>query len=372
MSLRRVAQLAGVSTSTVSRVVNDYPYVAADTALIVRRTMKQLSVAAVPRRPRSAAPGGRARLVAFLVIGASGSHAAPSFEKLIRGVSDALNHRDVGLVFSFVSDPGHLPPRILDRRINGVLLHGERPVGALEARLRRLPTVWLMANRERPAWGDQVMPDSAEIGELAARYLLRRGHRRVAYLGIDGASWSLGLRALSFAKAAADAGAEVRTLTAPEDRAAAAGADDYWRDDYWRGDGAAVAARGLVKQFVRLDPRPTGLFVAEDRLLPTVDLALAAHGLRTCRAGGGATDDGAAVDVVSCNNERPYLIGLAAPPATIDIRAEAIGRRGVDQLLWRMNNTAVPERIHALVEPLLVEPARAAGRDGAPDHVWSD
>src|SRR5215475_10632847 len=40
MSMQMVAKLAGVSTSTVSRVVNDDPRVAAATAEIVRRAMK--------------------------------------------------------------------------------------------------------------------------------------------------------------------------------------------------------------------------------------------------------------------------------------------------------------------------------------------
>ena len=40
----------------------------------------------------------------------------------------------------------------------------------------------------------------------------------------------------------------------------------------------------------------------------------------------------------------------------IDIRTEAIGRRGVEQLLWRLEHPAVSERVVATVEPRLVLP----------------
>ena len=60
--------------------------------------------------------------------------------------------------------------------------------------------------------------------------------------------------------------------------------------------------------------------------------------------------------LVSCNNELPYLDRLNPPPATLDIRAESIGRRSVEQLLWRLGHSTVPERIRKLVEPSLITP----------------
>src|SRR5207244_5084459 len=122
LAIREVAQLAGVSTSTVSRVINDRPNVAADTVASVKRAIGQLSFAPSPRRcgpkPGAASPI-RTATIAFLVFGTSGSHPAPAFEKLLRGVSSASSQRDLSLIFSFVSDPSQLPPRISDRRVDG-------------------------------------------------------------------------------------------------------------------------------------------------------------------------------------------------------------------------------------------------------------
>ena len=348
MSLQQVAQLAGVSASTVSRVVNDHPAVAAGTAATVRQAMQALSFTPARRRRsngRDGRPNGthRATAIAFLVFGNSSSKAAPAFERLLHGVSTAANDNNLDLMFSSVSDPAQLPARSLGREVGGLLLHGERPAAAIQARLRTLPTVWLMANRQRPQWGDQVMPDNTVIGEIAAKYLLGRGHRRLAYLGAGGGgAWSLGLRAFAFTQVARDAGADVHAFSADEPA-----------PDYRRSDGLTAVGESLVRQLAQVAPAPTGLFVAEDRLVPAVDRALRARGLRV--------GSGGDVEIVSCNNERPHLIGLHPQPATIDIRPDAIGRRGVEQLLWRMRNPDVPERVRHLVEPALIEPDHGGG-----------
>src|SRR5437660_10374522 len=64
----------------------------------------------------------------------------------------------------------------------------------------------------------------------------------------------------------------------------------------------------------------------------------------------------AKLDLISCSNERPHFHVLHTAPPTIDIRAESIGRRGVEHLLWRLRNLDVPERIRTMVEPALVVP----------------
>jgi DNA-binding LacI/PurR family transcriptional regulator len=341
MSMQMVAKLAGVSTSTVSRVVNDDPRVAAATVEVVKRAMKQISFTPAVRRNGSRLLGGstlRAASVAFLVFGTSGQQTAPAFEQLLRGVSAASSQYNLDMIFSFVSDPSHIPPKIVQRRVDGLIIHGERPSDDVQHQLAHLPTVWLMANRLRPTWGDQVMPDNTLIGEIAAQYLIRRGHRRLAYLGVDSGWWAMDIRSLAFASRASQMGAEVQTLQAT------VGA----HEDLWQIQDLASLSDSLVSRLMQISPMPSGLFIAEDRLVPLIDAALSRRGVRV-----GAGRD---VEMVSCNNERPYLMGLSCMPATIDIRAESIGRRGVEQLVWRLRHPGVLERMRAMIEPALVEP----------------
>src|SRR5437764_14026894 len=163
MSISKVAKLAGVSSSTVSRVINNHPRVAPQTAQNVRKAMQTLDYTPSERRP-GPKPSFQSRTgaatVAFLVLGASRHRATPGFEDLLRGVSAAASRDSINLIFGHVTDIQELPGRLLGQKIDGLLLHGLAPSGELRERLRRIPTVWLMGNRQRPDWGDQVLPDA--------------------------------------------------------------------------------------------------------------------------------------------------------------------------------------------------------------------
>jgi DNA-binding LacI/PurR family transcriptional regulator len=50
-------------------------------------------------------------------------------------------------------------------------------------------------------------------------------------------------------------------------------------------------------------------------------------------------------------------MGLNPSLTTLDVRAEAIGRRAVQQLLWRMRQANESVTTKILVEPVLVEGA---------------
>src|SRR2546428_8937657 len=103
MSINKVAKLAGVSSSTVSRVINNHPRVAPDTAQNVRKAMQELNYTPSDRRP-GPKPSFRSRTgvanIAFLVLGTSRSRATPAFEFLLRGVSTGASRNDLNLIFN--------------------------------------------------------------------------------------------------------------------------------------------------------------------------------------------------------------------------------------------------------------------------------
>jgi LacI family transcriptional regulator len=336
MSISKVAKLAGVSSSTVSRVINNHPRVAPETAQSVRRAMQTLNYTPSDRRP-GPKPASRSRTtadIAFLVLGTSRQRATPAFQDLLRGVSMGASRHGLNLIFLHVSDPNRMPPRVFEQRLDEILLHGATPSEEVRERLRRTPTVWLMGNVRRPHWGDQVLPDGYEIGELAAKYLTDRGHRNLVFLNLDAGHWALRMYGHAFASTAKDMGAGVERLEQASDQSAG-----YWHD--YSGD----AVDALVQRYLALDPRPTGIFVADDMQVAMLQPALQKHGVKL---GPGE------VEIISCNNEQPYLVGLQPRPAVIDIRVESIGRRGVEQLLWRMEHPDVPERIITAIEPQVI------------------
>jgi DNA-binding LacI/PurR family transcriptional regulator len=309
--------------------------------------MEKLGYTPSDRRP-GPKPSLRTRTgaatIAFLVLGTSGNRTTPAFEGLLHGVSLGANQHDLNLVFTHVSDPEHLASRVLSGRIDGALLHGALPGKELRDRLRGVPTVWLMGNRRRPEWGDQVMPDGYEVGELAARHLLARGHKQLAFLNLDGAHWALRLYGHAFHATALDAGANCLCLEQPRDNSSG-----YWQEHSFD------AVERLARQYVAASPRPTGLFVADDMQVALLQPALQRQGVEVAPG---------KVEVVSCNNEKPYLVGLNPKPTEIDIRAISVGLRGVEQLIWRLEHPSVVERIVTTVEPFIAAPA-----NGHPDVI---
>jgi DNA-binding LacI/PurR family transcriptional regulator len=338
MSINTVAKLAGVSTSTVSRVINNHPRVAPETERNVRKAMQELGYAPSDRRP---GPNSAGRLktanksAAILMFGSTGQQVTPGFAGLLRGVSRGAAENSVDLSFHFIRDRDELPSKILDQRLDGILLHGSRPGPDVERWLRKIPTVWLMGNRRRPDWGDQVMPDSYEIGHLAAQYLVDHGHRNLAFVNMDSGFWPFRLYCQSFCAAAADLGVPVAVVEETFEPGT----------DYWQRYNPKLVAK-VVDHFMAINPRPTGIFVADDMQVAVIQPALQA---RRINLGHGQTQ------IISCNNEAPFRVGLSPRPAAIDIRVESIGQRAIEQLLWRLAHPQVVERLVSAIEPYVID-----------------
>lgn len=335
MSITKVAKLAGVSNSTVSRVINSHPRVAPETAKVVRAAMARLSYAPSDRRP-GPKPNNRSRVtstnIVFLMLGSPRGQSTPGFERLLHGVSMGASTHGLNFTFAHVPDVSQLQGRLDESRTDGVILHGAADDDS-RARFERYPAVWVMCNRRRPDWGDQVMPDTYHIGELAAHYLKSKGHERIAYLNLDGRFWPFEMTSHAFAIVSREL--NMNTSVLARDREESSG--------YWPAHGAR-AVDSLVEQFVALPDKPTGIFFADDMQAAILQPALQRAGVKI----------GKGVDAISCNNERPYLMGLNPVPAVIDTRFESIGRRAVEQLLWRIENRTVSERFLTAIEPGLV------------------
>jgi LacI family transcriptional regulator len=338
MSITIVAQRAGVSSSTVSRVINNHPRVSPETIRVVRRVMAEMGYVPSDRRP-GPKPHNRnqaaARNVAFLKFSAR-THASPGSELLLRGISDSCRRQGLNLNVHELPIADEFPKKVFDTPMMGVLLHGAIPTPELRKALNSLPTVWLMGNSVRPDWGDQVMPDGMHIGRLAALYLANRGHRHIAFFNLDSGHWPFRVVWQSFAATAEELGVDVSRIYSPTRIEHRVGST-YDR----------AALDSLVEAFLQLNPRPTGIYVADDFQTAMVQPALIEHGIKVGPGG---------VEILSCNNEDAYLMGLSPRPVSIDIRVESVGRRAVDQLMWRAEYPSFEDRVISLIEPRISTP----------------
>jgi LacI family transcriptional regulator len=338
MSIIEIAEKAGVSSSTVSRVINNRPRVSRRAKLAVKAAMQAMNYTPSDNRPGpklGPRTGSRTPTIAMLVFGPSDMLTAPAFGDLMKGVSIGASELGVNFVFHHVRDSDDLPAQITSGQINGVLLHSRPPLVSRKL-LEAYPTVWLMGNRYRPEWGDQVMPDPYEIGARAGQYLISRGHRHLAYLNLDRGHWPFRVASQGFKDAAFAAHLDCDILERENGQSEYV---DWLRSDIRIGE-------ELVERLIQLPSRPTGLFVADDVQVAVLQPAIQRAGVEI--ATGVAPG---AVEIISCNNERPYLIGLSPKPAEIDIHVQAVGHRGVERLLWRINNPDVVERIVTSILP---------------------
>ena len=174
-----VADAAGVSLRTASRVLNDDHRVAADTRSRVLETMRSLNFQpdAVARSLRS----GTDVSIGFVVE----SIADPFFSDVIDSVETAMaRHGRPVLVASTHRDDlraQQVVERMLHRRVAGLLL---APTGGDHSWLRpdRTPLVLI----DRAAAGvsaDVIDIDDRQAADDAVTHLVRHGHQRIAYVG---------------------------------------------------------------------------------------------------------------------------------------------------------------------------------------------
>ncbi len=186
--LKELSRRLGLSMTTVSRALNGYPEVGAQTRARVLKLARELGYTpnALARRLSS----GRAECVGFVLGDGHRYFNDPYFSELIAGIGTALGAANLDLVISGVDCSGDpLAPyrRLVDgRRVDGLILDRTRTEDARVAFLlsRGVPFVTLGRNarQNEHAWLDV---DGAAAFEALTRRLLAFGHRRIGFLGAD-------------------------------------------------------------------------------------------------------------------------------------------------------------------------------------------
>jgi LacI family transcriptional regulator, galactose operon repressor len=175
-----VARHAGVSITTVSRMLNDPKKVNPETQKRVLASIDALSfVPKAEARARAMQRNGRIGVVTPFFT-------APSFIQRLRGIAAALSPKNFELVIYTVDSTNHLQKYLstlpLTGNLDGLIILS-LPVGDTEAsRLidHGLPTVLIEYPNPRL---NCVEIDDVQGGHMVANYLLKKNHRRIAFLG---------------------------------------------------------------------------------------------------------------------------------------------------------------------------------------------
>jgi DNA-binding LacI/PurR family transcriptional regulator len=323
-TMRDVANAAGVSLMTVSRVVNGEVGVQPETAARVERAIRQLGYQPNDAARQLRRKGRPTQTIGLLV----DDIANPFFATLARAVEDAARLHSFVVLIGSSNDSLEREREVMSafcaRRVDGVILV---PAAGSHRFLRAQQQLGVkVVCVDRPAdqlEADTVVVDNRQGAYRATRHLMLHGHRRIGYLGDREDIWAVRERFAGFVEALAE-----DSLT-PD--------PDLVRHGL-RGRADAAEAAGAL---LRHHGPPTALFTSND--LVTMGAIDYLHGA------GGVTP------VALVGFDEFALADKLTPPVTVVAQdPAAIGATAAQLLFARINGDASPPREVVLLTRLIV------------------
>lgn len=183
LTIIEIAKQAGVSRSTVSRVINDDPNVNAATRQRVRSVMQKFNF-----QPNAAARGlaaGKTRILGLVIPrGVAALFSDPYFPQVIQGISAACNLHDYSTML-WLAEPEY-ERRTIQQIVTAGMIDGVIVASALTddavveaVRVRKIPFVLIGRHPIHPDL-TYIDVDNRMSSRDAVMHLLRLGHKRVA------------------------------------------------------------------------------------------------------------------------------------------------------------------------------------------------
>lgn len=330
-TIRDVAKASGVSPATVSYVLNNGPKrVKPHTKERVLRTMREMNY-----HPSAVARGlSRKRMNAIGVVFPnefSSVVANPYVGPLLEGVLEVATrrHQNVTLFTGQLwSDTVHSLPVYADGRCDGMVLISPPEESDIVSGLlnRNVPFILVGTNSEDPSVACVDIDDFQAAYRLVS-YLLKQGHRRIAYIGGERTIQSSRLRHEGYRKALEEAGAAYRPELAPE-------------GGYRKESGAqrALALMELPKK-----DRPTALFCGNDEMALSAIQSLKSRGLAVPQDVSVAGFD----DIAAAATSMPPLTTIRQP-------VRLLGERSADILISMIDHRPAAGQKELLYTELII------------------
>jgi len=193
VTISKVAEEAGVSVSTVSKVMSGHYSISEKTAERVRKVMEELNY--YPNASAQSFASGDTKTVVLLVgMAMNTAFQSPHIFEIIAGLEEALWKRGYRLVLHGTDSTSAcaLAKEIISRKsADGIAVHVgilSHPLAALLTQLAFPHIVLGMPDFEsQVCWIDN---NNTYSGSVAASYLVSRGYRNIAFIG--GKSYDLG------------------------------------------------------------------------------------------------------------------------------------------------------------------------------------
>lgn len=253
-TIKEVASAAGVSTQTVSRVINNRPDVSPDTRKRVQEIIDQLGY-----QPSALARSLiRQRSYTLGVVTAGLKYIGPS--RTLSGITRAAEESGYSLLLKELPhfDANNVVPifqKLLSRQVDGIIW-AVPEVGENRNWVNRLPLdieipiVYLaMKSQEKIS---VVSINNYLGGHIAVSHLLEQGYRHIGHISGPLDWWEARERMAAWRDALKEANHEVK--------------EEHWVEGNWSSESSARVIDKLIRQYPEMD----AIFVANDQMALSV------------------------------------------------------------------------------------------------------
>lgn len=324
-TMKDVARLAGVSTSTVSHVINNNRFVSQPVRDKILSAVAELNYS--PSAVARSLKAKETRTIGMLLTSSNN----PFYAEVVRGVEESCYERGYSLILCNTEGNtermGSSLETLLQRRVDGLILmcNDRNPISeVLFCHYPNLPVVmmdWAPFN----GVCDTIQDNSLIGGKLATEYLISRGYHRIACITGPQDNTQARRRLQGYQQAMENAG-----LIAPE---------HYQIFSNFEFSGGLEA----MQQLLKLPEPPKAIFTCNDAMAVGVYLAINQAGLKVGQ------------DIAVIGYDDIELAKFMSPPlTTIHQPTDALGKLTIDTLLQRLEKQITEPRTLELT-PELVE-----------------
>jgi LacI family transcriptional regulator len=328
VTIKQVAQAAGVSTQTVSRVLNDRPDVAPATRQQILEIIDRLEY-----QPSALARSLiQQRSYTLGVVIAGLRYIGPS--RTLNGITIQAEAMGYSLLLKKLSslDTDNIESilnALLARHVDGMIwaVHEvSHNHDWLDDRLPSLPVPIIFLTMQQKAGLSIVSIDNYIGGRLATEHLLDQGYQHIAHLAGPLEWWEARQRRAGWQDALANAGKQVN--------------DRQWVEGNWSSESGAKAIEQLLLQYPEID----AVFVANDQMALSALQIAHRRGLRIPQE----------LAVVGFDNI-PESAYFYPPLTTIEQNLHELGCNAVQQVVGMIEASREPESNYEPA-PVLLKP----------------
>ncbi|MEO3739981.1 ribose operon transcriptional repressor RbsR [Kosakonia oryzendophytica] len=305
--MKDVARLAGVSTSTVSHVINNDRFVSDAIREKVDAAIKTLNYA--PSALARSLKINQTRTIGMLITASTN----PFYSELVRGVERSCFERGYSLVLCNTEGDEQRMNRnletLMQKRVDGLLLlctETHQPSQEIMHRYPSIPTV-MMDWAPFDGDSDLIQDNSLFGGDMATQYLIDKGYTRIACITGPLDKTPARLRLEGYREAMIRAGLTIRE-------------GDEIESDFEFGGGFDA-----MKSLLAMNERPQAVFIGNDAMAVGAYQALYQAGLKIPE------------DMAIVGYDDIELARYMTPPlTTIHQPKDELGELAIDVLIHRM------------------------------------